>query len=187
MPQLAQLNKESESPIVMYEARDDLQAYLTKYGTGIDLEQLVAKMAGPDEANLFKQQILPRKTSKADGERDLAPVYEHVMRVSRPAMQQLYQDTFDQNHLDALVFPTIPRVAPKVKEATDPDVFPTVIQNTGPGSIVGIPGLTLPSGLGPHSRLPIGLEIDGPARSDRRLLSIGLSLEKVLGRLSPPG
>jgi mandelamide amidase len=34
--------------------------------------------------------------------------------------------------------------------------------------------------------LPIGLELDGPAGSDRRLLGIGLALEALLGRLPAP-
>ena len=69
---------------------------------------------------------------------------------------------------------------------TEAEVFQSIIQNTGPGSVVGAPGLTLPSGLGEKSGLPIGLEMDGPERSDRRLLSIGISIEGVLGRLKPP-
>jgi mandelamide amidase len=102
-------------------------------------------------------------------------------------MQKLYRDTFAKYHLDALVFPTEPHVAPTAgPEAYDMDVFEKIIQNTGPGSVVGIPGLTLPSGLGQQSGLPIGLEIDGPAGSDRQLLSIGMSIERVLGRLPPP-
>jgi len=34
--------------------------------------------------------------------------------------------------------------------------------------------------------LPVGLELDGPAGSDRRLLAIGLSLEKLFGPIPPP-
>jgi indoleacetamide hydrolase len=30
------------------------------------------------------------------------------------------------------------------------------------------------------------MELDGPADGDRRLLSIGLALEKLFGRLPPP-
>jgi hypothetical protein len=42
------------------------------------------------------------------------------------------------------------------------------------------------AGLGASSRLPVGLELDGPAGSDRRLIAIGLALEKVFGRLPAP-
>jgi len=39
--------------------------------------------------------------------------------------------------------------------------------------------------MGAMSGLPIGLELDGPAGSDRRLVAIGMALERVLGRVPP--
>ena len=47
----------------------------------------------------------------------------------------------------------------------------------------GIPGLTLPVGQTAQG-LPIGIELDGPIKSDRRLLSIGLALEEIFSSLS---
>ena len=52
---------------------------------------------------------------------------------------------------DALIFPTVPRVA---MDATPPDAssvlpnFMTTIQNTDPGSNAGLPGLQMPMALG---------------------------------------
>ena len=118
---------------------------------------------------------------------DIKPIYDRVMQVTRPAMQKLYRDTFVKYRLDALVFPTVPRVAPAATpDVYKPEIFRTMIQNSGPGSVVGIPGLQLPSGLGASSGLPVGIELDGPAGSDRHLLSIGMAVEGVLGRLPPP-
>jgi len=34
--------------------------------------------------------------------------------------------------------------------------------------------------------LPVGLELDGPSGSDRRLLAIGMALDAVFGRLPAP-
>jgi mandelamide amidase len=34
--------------------------------------------------------------------------------------------------------------------------------------------------------LTVGIEIDGPANGDRRLLGIALTLERILGSLPPP-
>ena len=61
-----------------------------------------------------------------------------------------------------------------------------MIQNTDPGSNAGLPGLQLPIGIGASSKLPVGLELDGPAGSDRRLVAIGLALENLFGRLPAP-
>jgi len=63
--------------------------------------------------------------------------------------------------------------------------FLLFIQNTDPGSNAGVPGIQLPMGFGATSRLPVGLELDGPAGSDRRLIAIGMAVEGVLGRLAP--
>jgi len=46
-------------------------------------------------------------------------------------------------------------------------------------------GLSLPAGL-TKSNLPVGLELDGPVGSDRRLLAIGMAIEIALGVLPPP-
>jgi mandelamide amidase len=102
-------------------------------------------------------------------------------------LQQLYRDTFAKNHLDAIVFPTVPKVAMDANpDSSSVPNFVLYIQNTDPGSNAGIPGIQIPIALGATSKLPVGMELDGPAGSDRRLLSIGLALEKLLGKIPPP-
>ncbi|MEO1115817.1 MAG: amidase family protein [Pseudomonadota bacterium] len=59
------------------------------------------------------------------------------------------------------------------------------MRNTDPGSIAGIPGLSLPIGLTAEG-LPVGLELDGPAFSDRHLLALGLAVEAALPKLQAP-
>jgi mandelamide amidase len=63
--------------------------------------------------------------------------------------------------------------------------FQTFIRNTDPGSNAGIPGLTVPIGL-TRDGLPVGIEFDGPAGSDRDLLGLGLATENLVGRLPAP-
>ena len=80
---------------------------------------------------------------------------------------------------------------PKVAIASNPDAsslanFLLFIQNTDPGSNAGVPGIQLPIALGASSKLPVGLGLDGPAGSDRKLLAIGMAMEKLFGRLPPP-
>ena len=64
------------------------------------------------------------------------------------------------------------------------DTFGTFIRNTDPGSNAGIPGLALHAGM--VGALPVGLELDGPLGSDRRLLSIGMAMETLLGPAPAP-
>ncbi len=187
MPGLMELNGAVGFPVALHEAHDDIVAYLAKYRTGVDIAQLAAAAASPDVKGTFEGLVIPRKLPAASGTVDAKPAYDNAMRVARPALQKLYRDTFTKNRLDALVFPTVARVAlAAAPEASSPENFGILIQNTDPGSNAGIPGLQLPSGMGATSGVPIGLEFDGPAGSDRKLLALGLAVEAVLGRLPAP-
>jgi indoleacetamide hydrolase len=75
---------------------------------------------------------------------------------------------------------------PQGPEASALPTFLLFIQNTDPGSNAGIPGMTVPAGLGPTTGLPVGISLDGPRNSDTRLLAIGLAIERVLGPTPPP-
>jgi len=54
-----------------------------------------------------------------------------------------------------------------------------------PGSNAGLPGLSVPAGLS-NQGLPVGLEIDGLPGEDRKVLAIGVTIEKILGRIAAP-
>src|SRR5216117_2698122 len=87
----------------------------------------------------------------------------------------------------ALVLATTPSVAvPQGPEASSFETFVRFIRNTDPGSNAGMPGLTIPAGLGPTTGLPVGVSLDGLPDSDERLLAVGLAIERVLGRTPPP-
>jgi indoleacetamide hydrolase len=187
MPNLVELNGKVSFPVAIYEANDDMVAYL-KRGPKIAIADLAKAIASPDVKGTYDGLVLPRKLPGPDnGVVDGKPAYDAAIKTGRPALQALYRDTFAKNRLDAIIFPTTPKVA----IASNPDSsslqnFLLFIQNTDPGSNAGVPGLQLPIALGASSRLPVGLELDGPAGSDRRLIAIGLALEKLFGRLPPP-
>jgi indoleacetamide hydrolase len=188
MPHLAELNGQVGFPVALYEAYDDMVAYLAHTGTGITIDALAREIASPDVKGNYDGLVIPRKLPGPDNTLvDAAPIYDAAIRSARPALQALYGRTFADNRLDAIAFPTTPRVA----IASNPDSsslenFGLFIQNTDPGSNAGIPGIQIPIALGAVSKLPIGLELDGPAGSDRRLLAVGMALEKVFGRLPAP-
>jgi mandelamide amidase len=187
MPRLAETNGAVAFPVALYEAYDDMAAYLARYDTGVTLAQLAAGISSPDVKGTYDALVLPRKLPGPSGLVDAAPVYEAAMKVHRPALVRLYAETFAGQRLDALVFPTVPRTALLADaDASSLENFILFIQNTDPGSNAGVPGIQLPIGFGAASRLPVGLELDGPAGSDRRLLAIGMALEALLGRLPAP-
>ncbi len=188
MPGLLDLNGAVGFPLALYEAYDDVVAYLKKTGTGLTIEQMAEQIASPDVKGTYQGLVIPRKLPGPNNTLvDAKPAYEAAMKTSRPALQALYAQTFRQHKLDALVFPTVPKVAMAANaESSSVPTFVGVIQNTDPGSNAGVPGLQLPIGLGATSRLPVGLELDGPAGSDRRLVAIGLAMEKLFGALPAP-
>jgi len=145
-------------------------------------------IASPDVKGTYDGLVIPRKLPGPDNTVvDAKPAYDEAMKTARPALQALYRDTFAKNKLDAIAFPTVPKVAiPANPDSSSVPNFVLFIQNTDPGSNAGIPGIQIPLALGASSKLPVGLELDGPEGSDRRLLAIGIAMDKLFGRLPPP-
>jgi indoleacetamide hydrolase len=187
MPDLTKLNDAASFPVALYEAYDDLKAYLDRYRVGKSVEQVAQMIASKDVKATYDGLVVPRKLPAPNGVVDAAPVYRAAMAEARPALLRHFADTFQKYGIDALVAPTTPRVAiAQGPEASSLETFLLFIRNTDPGSNAGIPGLTIPAGLGPTTGLPVGLSLDGPRGSDDRLLGIGQAIEQLLGRTPPP-
>ena len=186
MPGLADLNGKVSFPVALYEANVDLAAYLKKYNIPLDVKAVAAQIKSPDVKGVFEGAIVPGAPKPMPPE-----AYKAALQ-TRPTLQKLYADTFAKNKIVALAFPTTPLPAAPIGDdektklnGQDVPTFPTFIQNTDPGSNAGIPGLSIPIAR-TQAGLPIGLELDGPSGSDRKLLAIGLALEKLFGRLPAP-
>jgi Asp-tRNA(Asn)/Glu-tRNA(Gln) amidotransferase A subunit family amidase len=188
MAKLDELNGQVGFPVALYEAYDDMAAFLKRSGTGISIEELAKGIASPDVKGTYDGLVIPRKLPGPNNTVvDAKPAYEAAIKTARPALQALYRETFTKNKLDAIAFPTTPKVAiPAQPDSSSLANFTLFIQNTDPGSNAGVPGIQLPISLGASTKLPVGLELDGPAGSDRRLLAVGMAVEKVFGRLPAP-
>ena len=166
------------------EARTELVRYLDESGAGIDVETLLAQIGSPD-VRAFVAGIF-------DGPAISDSEYREVMEVYRPRYQAAYAGYFSANRIDAMIFPATPLSARPIGHDDTVELngrqvptFSTFARNTAPASGAGIPGLAIPAGLA-EDGLPVGLEIDGPFMSDRRLLAIGLAIEGVLPGLPAP-
>jgi mandelamide amidase len=187
IPGLFELDAKVSFQVALHEPIEDIPAYLAASGIeGIGLADVAAQVASPDVQGAFSAIL-------ADA---FGGDYAEAMTVHRPAMQALYAQWFTANRIDAMLFPTtiaaaVPIDAERgsgtmcIDGGPELDTFATFIRNTGPASNAGLPGLSIPAGM-TAGGLPVGLEIDGPLGSDRRLLGIGLSIEAVLGTLPPP-
>ncbi|MEH6517053.1 MAG: amidase family protein [Halioglobus sp.] len=177
---IGDLNEKVGFPLVLFETSQLLPAYLEKYQPGATVEQLITQIASPD----VKQVV-----SDAMGGAIPEAVYLDARDVQRPLLQQAYADYFRSQAVDAIIFPTTP--LPAVPLAADMSnvelngaqvpAFPTYIRNTDPSSNAGIPGITIPAGVSGKG-LPIGIELDGPAGSDRKLLAIAAAVEALLAQ-----
>ena len=187
MPELKALNDRVSFPVALYEAYDDLKAYLARYGTGKTVEQVAAAIASKDVKGTYEALVVPRKLPAPNGVVDAEPAYRAAMSTGRPALHQLFVDTFQKYAIEAPLAPTTPSVAvAQGPDASSLETFLRFIRNTDPQSNAGLPGLTIPAGLGPTTRLPVGLSLDGLRDTDDRLLAIGMAIEQVLGRTPPP-
>lgn len=185
---LMALNEPVGFSVVVHEAYDSMTDYLRDNGHGFGIEQLAQKIQSPDVRWIYENWVLPRKFPDSSGQLvDVALLYKTAQNGGRDALRRRYRELFEGQGLDALMFPTTAVVAPLANdEIYKEENFRHLIQNTEPMASAGLPGIQLPIGLGKCSGMPVGIELDGPARSDRRLLAIGIALETVLGRLPRP-
>ncbi len=95
-------------------------------------------------------------------------------------------DWFAEHRIDAIVEPTIPIVAPLRGSGYD-EVFGDVedLSLTHYWDWTGFPVVSLPSGVGSHSGLPVSVSLIGAPGSDWDLLAWGAALQDELGTVSP--
>ncbi|MDO3663557.1 indoleacetamide hydrolase [Acinetobacter higginsii] len=186
MPELGQLNHRISFPVVIYEGKYDLIEYLKNHEVGIELDAIVEQISSPDVQQLFQQNILPELIVDETGKSvAVEALYQDAITTARPQLLSLYEKTFNEHQLNALIFPTSAIVAPLANEQVSSiENFQRLIRNTDPGSNIGLPGLSLPIGCGTKSKLPVGLEIDGLPNTDHDILALGEVLEQIFSSLN---
>ncbi|MXW91954.1 MAG: indoleacetamide hydrolase [Rhodospirillaceae bacterium] len=185
MPEVPKLDEAAGFPIALYETVVDLNRYLSGHGLSIEYAALAGAAASPDVAGLL-QSLLTEEGAIPEA------VYREALDATRPALQAAYADWFAANDVLAAIFPTTPLPAARIGEDETVELngepvptFLTFIRNTSPSSVAGIPGVTLPAGLSADG-LPIGMELDGPAGSDRALLALSAAVEEILPATPAP-
>jgi Asp-tRNA(Asn)/Glu-tRNA(Gln) amidotransferase A subunit family amidase len=187
LPELPRLISLTTDPVQNHDVKPSLTRYLAEYHTGLSFERLYAE-ASPDVRRLIEPAITPGGHDFVTDEQ-----YAQIVSVHLPAMRKLFADYFARSGVRAIALPTTILPAPKIGEE-DMDVevrgkrMPldvAVSRNIAPGSTAGLPCLVLPAGL-TSKGLPVALQFDGPAGEDRAVLSLGLAVEQILGRIAPP-
>jgi len=181
---VGRLDNEAGFPIALYETVTDLNAYLAGHGSPLRYAELVAQCASPDVAGLL--QSLHGEAAIPEA------AYRHALDVLRPQLQAAYRDHFRRKQIEAIVFPTTPLPAAPIGDdetvllnGQRVPTFFTFIRNSSPGSVAGIPGISLPAAM-TDAGLPLGIELDAAEGADARLLAIALAVEAVLPKLPVP-
>jgi indoleacetamide hydrolase len=185
VPGLARLIDLTTLPIQNHDVRPALKRYLEEYQAAVTVDQLLAQ-ASPEIQQDFRD-LLPGGKFIVDDR-----AYKLACEMHLPKLKEIYREYFAKTGVAAIVFPAT--MIPPALIGEDVEVtigskkiaFETAVaRNIAPGSTAGLPGLVLPAGM-TRKGLPIALEFDGPAGSDRSLLALGLSLEQVLGDIPSP-
>jgi indoleacetamide hydrolase len=183
MSEEAAIDGEAGFPIALYETVTDLNKYLAEHQAGTDYAALVAKVASPDVKGILQSLTgagaIPEEA------------YKKALQ-QRSGLQDTYRRHFREHGIAAIIFPTTPAPAAKIGEdetfvlnGNVVPTFPTFIRNTSPGSVGGIPGISLPVGA-TKAGLPVGMELSGPSMSDHQLLAIAAAIEPLLPKLPAP-
>jgi Asp-tRNA(Asn)/Glu-tRNA(Gln) amidotransferase A subunit family amidase len=179
----ARLDHEAGFPIALYETVADLNVYLTEHQAGFDYAGLVAKVASPDVKGILQSLIGAGAVPEA--------AYRQALE-QRKVLKDTYARHFREHGIAAIVFPTTPAPAAKIGDdetfllnGKSVPTFPTFISNTSPGSVGGIPGISLPVGM-TAAGLPIGIELSGPESSDLQLLAIATAVESLFPKPPAP-
>jgi mandelamide amidase len=180
LPPSMQAASRVEGGLLGYEMVPAISRFLAAEGSGVSMED-VAAQAG---SNL--------KGSLAAGRhRGSLQMYRQLM----DQQQQIKSEAiafFRANRIDALAF--APSLTPAFQQK-DPitleingrpgSTSTSIGRQVAIGSCASLSCLVLPAGM-TAGRLPVGLEFDALSGADRRLLSLGLSLESALGAIPPP-
>lgn len=186
IPDLGELLAKVTDQVQYHDTQPSLTRYLAEYHTGVTFQELVAQ-AGADIRATFAEYVLPGGSGIVTD-----AVYRQAVDEYLPRLRSVLRETFRRTATLALVFPATMTTAPRIGDdgtlvlgGRKVSFDEAMSRNIAPGSTAGLPGLVIPAGLAENG-LPVGLEFDGPAGSDRALLALGTAVERLLGTEPPP-
>jgi mandelamide amidase len=184
IPDLATLVGKVTVPIIYYEVRRSISRFLAEQEAPVDFAGLVSQLS-PEIRRQVEEWVIEGAPNEISEQ-----AYQDAIRKYRPALQETWRNYFSEHRVRALISPVVRMPAPRLPQTLtspgfDVEINGTVVplrvafaRNIAPSSSAGLPSVVLPGGM--TSRLPVGIELDGPAASDRDLLSLALAVERVV-------
>ncbi|GAA3865419.1 indoleacetamide hydrolase [Saccharothrix violaceirubra] len=143
--------------------------------TDVPFEHWPEHIASPDVRTTFERL--------RDTPTTVSAYYE--ARAARQRLRRAYSDVFSR--VDVVFGPTSPVPAPPLGQNStithnghSVPAFGTVTRTIGPGTVAGLPMLTVPAGT-TAAGLPVGVCLEAGAFHDPFLLAVGAALEDLLG------
>ncbi len=156
-------------------ARFDGVRYGLRVAGDADLTTMYSRTRSTGFGPEVKRRIMLGTYALSSGYYDA--YYGTAQRV-RTRIADDFRRAFDQ--VDFIVTPTTPTVAFEFgAKSADPLAMYLNDFCTVPMSLAGIPAISIPSGL--SDRLPVGLQLCGPAFSENRLLDVAYAMEQAIG------
>lgn len=170
--------------IAPYELQESIATFLRQQDTGVSFADLHAKLS-PRVKGVMDAIISSANKSGRQA-------YE-VALAHREALQSELATYVRDHRIQALVFPSAMVQPPKIGEEAEVTInidnkissIDAFGRNAGLATCAGMTSLVLPAGL-TTGGLPVGLEFASLHGQDRQLLSLGLLLERSLGRIEAP-
>ena len=133
---------------------------------------LVEKIASPDVRGLAGMMA---------GDPLPAAAYEQA-RQARWALRRSYAEMYEAAGVHVVVAPTVPVLPPPIgadetieHNGRQVPVFQTITRNTAPGTVAGVPMLSVPAGRS-QAGLPVGMLLEGRFGADSELLATGIEV-----------
>ncbi|MBM4358803.1 MAG: Asp-tRNA(Asn)/Glu-tRNA(Gln) amidotransferase subunit GatA [Deltaproteobacteria bacterium] len=162
-------------------ARFDGVRFGLRSGGDRDLAQMMSRTRAEGFGAEVKRRILLGTFVLSSGYQEA--YYRRAQRV-RAAIAADFRAAFEE--VDAIVAPVSPTVAfPLGSRTDDPLAMYLADVYTLPASLAGLAALSVPCGLGDASRLPVGLQLIGPAFEEARLFTLARAVERCTPRARP--
>ena len=155
-----------------------------------DLYELYAKSRAEGFGDEAKRRIMTGTYALSAGYR--SAYYLKAQKVRRLLVNE-FNEIFKK--IDILLCPATPNVAPKIGRAADDPLFGYISDQLNiPGSLAGLPALSVPCGFGrpeddKNAELPIGMQIIGPQWGEEKVFQVGYAYQQITDwhKVSPKG
>ena len=154
-------------------ARYDGIRYGHVTGEAKDLMEVYQKSRAEGFGDEAKRRIMTGTYVLSAGYYDA--YYKKAQRVRRLIINE-FQEVFKQ--VDVLACPSVPSVAAKLGHAAQDPLFGYIADQLNiPGSLAGLPALSVPCGF--SENLPVGLQIIGPQWGEQKIFNVGAAFQQA--------